>query len=93
MLAGVFKNPVTCVPCGHSLCLKCLQEHSQGDYAECVECGGTQIEGFVESRALDGLCSKHDYKISTLRNLDKRLSSSKFGFEIQNLPSGKDNFK
>eukprot|EP00873_Tetraselmis_striata_P039551 jgi/Tetstr1/459815/TSEL_005165.t1 len=71
----IFRRPVSCVPCGHTYCLSCL-EHTETDGAySCEECEGARVEAFVHNLPMEGLCTKYEYKLMALKSLQKMLKA------------------
>ena len=67
----VYKFPVTCVPCGHNYCRKCIQndESSTTTKYTCKECG--EADTIVANDVLETLCSKYEYTLGMVRNIHK----------------------
>ena len=66
---GVFKQPVTCVPCGHTYCGECYVRGG-----DCPECGA-DVEHVVEATLLESVASKYEYRLTTLRSLARLVAS------------------
>eukprot|EP00899_Mesostigma_viride_P015333 jgi/Mesvir1/23800/Mv10613-RA.1 len=108
---AIFDHPITCAPCGHTFCAKCLAETAGGSGASsssrrgakggtgsaggetvlkegpdgvvcsgpmyCTECDPSKevaITGWVFNMLLDTLCSKYEFKLSSLRSMTKILT-------------------
>ena len=72
---SLMNNPVTLVPCGHSVCDHCSRDASGG--MRCGECGsGETVTGAVRNEALDVLCGKFAHRMHELAALQKSLASS-----------------
>lgn len=63
---SVMSCPVTCTPCGHSLCAGCFEAAGT-----CAECGGGG--GAVPNSALDALCGKFSLRVQELEGLQRAL--------------------
>ncbi|GMH36059.1 hypothetical protein BSKO_03927 [Bryopsis sp. KO-2023] len=68
---NVFQSPVTCVPCGHTYCERCLSTKQM----ECAECKSSGAVSVVPNLALDQLCSKYKYKKSTLQSIQNMCAN------------------
>lgn len=66
----IFKEPVTCWPCGHTYCRACLDKLHQ----KCRECGGSAVEVLIPNIALDSLCSKYECKMSSLQRVIQEMN-------------------
>ena len=66
---NIFDNPVTCVPCGHTYCKRCLQSGMSGSTLLCHECGDVPVSSFIEALNLDKLACKFGFKLSALQDL------------------------
>jgi hypothetical protein len=66
---GVFKSPMTCVPCGHTYCQTCLETNCKGGQVLCRECGDVPVRQYVAALQLDSLACKFEFKLSALRDL------------------------
>lgn len=84
----LFKNPVTCVPCGHTFCNECLIQHPRNTQFLagsphaivtspcnffCPECKSYSASHRVEAKSLLYLSSKFEYKKNVLRDIAKSL--------------------
>ncbi len=68
----ILKQPVMCVPCGHTLCSGCLSKEN----GHCVECGpGTPVQVAVPNLPLEAICSKYEYKLSALQSIQSLMAS------------------
>jgi hypothetical protein len=83
---GLFKDPVTCVPCGHTVCRGCLGDPlvdgaNPGVTPRCTpwckECGkGFKLDSVVENTILNGLVGKATFRkqaVASLRNMAAQL--------------------
>lgn len=71
----IFRRPVSCVPCGHTYCLSCLEAtEAEGAYS-CEECSGAPVGAFVHNLPMEGLCTKYEYKLMALKSLQKMLKA------------------
>jgi hypothetical protein len=71
---SIMKNPVTLVPCGHTVCDGCACAPAGG--LRCGECGaGASVAGKVANESLDALSGKYVYRLHELTNLQKVLNS------------------
>ena len=76
----MFQNPVTCIPCGHSFCKKCIEGKVQAEgRSHCPACSGTQetdekkggsVDYFIENQLLQNLAAKHEFRKTLLGSLD-----------------------
>eukprot|EP00891_Asterochloris_glomerata_P009568 jgi/Astpho2/9568/fgenesh1_pg.00146_%23_22_t len=71
---ALLKRPVVCVPCGHCYCHACLMASERNGHLTCPECNHLPIQRWVPDRVLEGLLSKHEYKMQTLRDLQTSLN-------------------
>ena len=53
----LFKDPVMCVPCGHSCCRACLAEPEDGHPGRCQECD-EEVTAEISNASLDTLQGK-----------------------------------
>ena len=76
----MFQSPVTCIPCGHSFCKKCIENKVQEEgRTHCPACteraetdekkGGT-VDYFIENQLLQNLAAKHAFRKTLLGSLD-----------------------
>jgi hypothetical protein len=71
----IFSRPVSCVPCGHTYCLSCLERTEVEGAYECEECSGAVVQAFVHNHVMEGLCAKYQYKLGALMSLQKMLKA------------------
>ncbi|XXQ31705.1 non-specific serine/threonine protein kinase [Plasmodiophora brassicae] len=60
----VFKDPVTCIPCGHSACEQCIVK-----IGYCSQCGTGKAVTFYPNQLLSELSAKHVYRKQALQGL------------------------
>jgi RING-type zinc-finger len=67
----IFRDPVACVPCGHVFCRACITDAAAGKVgARCPECAiSSLVSTTVPLGHLDRLCSKFEFKLGALRDL------------------------
>jgi RING-type zinc-finger len=67
----IFQDPVACVPCGHVYCRACVTDASAGKAGpRCPECAvGSLVSTVVPLGHLDRLCTKFEFKLGSLRDL------------------------
>lgn len=58
---GLYKNSVTCIPCGHSFCFKCKDAYANKRCHECNE--DNSIEVVYRNKLLDEFVAKHMLKL------------------------------
>lgn len=69
---GLYKNSVTCIPCGHSYCYKCKDAYSN---KRCVECNEeNSIEVVYRNKLLDEFVAKHLLKLEIFEMLKKPIT-------------------
>merc|ERR1711865_909866 len=64
----IFKEPMTCQPCGHTFCKSCCDANP----GKCEECGDdAPVESLSMNCLLDELCGKFTYQKQVLESLSK----------------------
>lgn len=64
----IFKEPMTCQPCGHTFCKSCCDANP----GKCEECGDdSPVESLSMNCLLDELCGKFTYQKQVLESLSK----------------------
>eukprot|EP00945_MAST-04E_sp_MAST-4E-sp1_P006912 g6912.t1 len=76
---NLFDKPVTCIPCGHSFCEKCVDSYrakhgTEGGKDECPECAGSGKQGgkvdyFISNELLENLSSRFVFRKQALQGL------------------------
>eukprot|EP00164_Ancoracysta_twista_P023288 GFYU01043482.1.p1 GENE.GFYU01043482.1~~GFYU01043482.1.p1 ORF type:complete len:154 (+),score=1.97 GFYU01043482.1:1-462(+) len=73
----VLSDPLTCAPCGHCFCRKCLEDANKRHMSTssrtalyCPECDMPHITYAIPSRQLDLLASKFEYRKKILSGLE-----------------------
>eukprot|EP00455_Lapot_gusevi_P003554 TRINITY_DN11451_c0_g1_i2.p1 TRINITY_DN11451_c0_g1~~TRINITY_DN11451_c0_g1_i2.p1 ORF type:complete len:155 (+),score=42.16 TRINITY_DN11451_c0_g1_i2:106-570(+) len=70
---GIYKRPVTCIPCGHSFCSECIETNGY-----CTQCGPSVQVSYYPNDLLDQLTAKYVFRkqaLASLKSMDKRPSS------------------
>jgi hypothetical protein len=65
---AIYRKPVTCIPCGHSFCLACIERTGH-----CQQCGPAVQVSYYPNDLLDQLTAKYVYRkqaLSSLRLMD-----------------------
>lgn len=88
----IMKSPVTCIPCGHSFCEKCLDssvptygekgEKRKGSCPECDSSAQGRTEYYIENQLLENLCARYVFRkqaIASLKNMTDALSKQASG--------------
>lgn len=70
---NIFRDAVTCTPCGHSYCRTCLEE--AGTCRQCEEGEGSMPEFYVNS-LLDDLSSRYVFRKQALKALKSLVQPS-----------------
>ena len=65
----VYVNPVTCVPCGHKFCSRCVTKG-----AACPDCEAPVADVLPDDN-LDAMASKHELKLSALKAAGAKIVS------------------
>ena len=77
----LFDKPITCIPCGHSFCMKCIDSYkknhpSPGEKDQCPECvsnsGGSapaKVDYFIANELLENLSSRFVFRKQALSSL------------------------
>ncbi|RNF09313.1 hypothetical protein TraAM80_02260 [Trypanosoma rangeli] len=77
----LYRNPVTCVPCGHTFCKSCLLLHPEnkargkGAASYCPECGLASCSSLVHVRALDTLSGNFSFRRKGVEELQRALEA------------------
>lgn len=75
----LLKDPITCAPCGHVYCRKCLEEDKSnrgkksGSFLFCPECDDNCVSTVVPIKAMDLLTGKFQYRCQVLGDLSALL--------------------
>ena len=72
MCKDILKDPITCIPCGHSYCMGCRQGYKGKRCYECGEDGN--IDVMYRNKLMDEILDKFSFKKHIIENLRKQLS-------------------
>lgn len=70
----VFTDPVTCIPCGHSYCLKCIE--SAGKCVQCKDGSGGNVQ-YYKNELLDDLATRYSFRKQALASI-KDMTAEKY---------------
>lgn len=65
---NVFETPHLLVPCGHTLCAKCIT-HTKDGVPYCQQCGDFDARTFVPNRVVDSIAVRYQVRSSYVGQL------------------------
>ena len=89
---NIFDKPITCIPCGHSFCEKCVGDFNKkhkanGEKGEsCPECseddakkknGGDKVDYFIQNELLENLSSRFLFRKQAIESLSIMVGNLK----------------